>query len=203
LTEYPKLLSDTGASSSVLDFTMVEVGYYTGSDLVYHDNPIELQTQNLSEEVVIQIAVENMPDDFNPQCVYASAYDETTKETTWSTDGVVLQEVKPAEGLVICKSTHLTRFTANENMVSTEVAPEIEVITQKDDSEDDKESDIFPVMSGAAGFLVFVIVIVSLADRRHKEKSERRTATNDGNSSGFYRDVTSPASAGTANTDRD
>ena len=66
LKEYPPLVSATGASSAVVDFYMVEVGYYTGSEIQYYTEPIELAPQNLTEEVTVEIQVDNMPVDFNP-----------------------------------------------------------------------------------------------------------------------------------------
>jgi len=116
MKEYPPLVSAAGASSSVIDFALVEVGVYSGSEITYYDEPRELTPQNLSEEILVEIQVDNMPEGFNPQCVYASAYNETTKETTWSTEGVTLDQVRPVEAVVRCKSTHLSRFTANENL---------------------------------------------------------------------------------------
>ena len=119
-----------------------------------------------------------MPEDFNPQCVYASAYDETTKETTWSTEGVELDQVRPVEGVVRCKSSHLSRFTANENLIQN---PEpIEVIVTKP-SEDDKASDAFPIMTGFASLLVLIICAVSLREIRQTNQKHRRTGTAESN----------------------
>jgi len=42
LKEYPPFVSDNGASSSVLDFSLVEVGTYSGSELLYYEEPLEL-----------------------------------------------------------------------------------------------------------------------------------------------------------------
>ena len=181
MKEYPPFVSATGASSAVVDFAIHEVGFYTGSEVQYLTNPVELQPTNLTDEVTVEIQVENMPADFNPTCVYASQYNEVTRTTTWSTAGVYIHEVKREESVVVCKSTHLSRFTANENVedeLSSSSEPLIEnIVIAEKDSEDDKEFDIFPIMIGIASFLVFLIIIVSLSERRSKKKTTNwRTA---------------------------
>ena len=174
LKEYPKVTSTTGASSSVLDFKLLEVGTYTGSEISYHSEPKELEPQNLPEEITIEIEVENMPENFKPDCVYASAYDETTKTTTWSTEGVTVYEVRPTEGVVVCKSTHLSRFSANENLLP-EPLPEITTILKKDESDDDKDSDIFPVMTAPVGLLVLIMALVAIRERKEKPEQIRQS----------------------------
>ena len=170
LKEYSPWVSASGASSAVVDFTMFEIGQYTGNGISYLDNAVELQPSSLTEEVTVEIQVTNMPVDFNPQCVYASAYDSISKTTTWSTEGVTIHEVKREESVVVCKSTHLSRFTANDDVLTQlPTEPLIEEIKAiEKDSEDDKDSDIFPIMIGIAGFLVLIMIVVSLRQRRAK-----------------------------------
>ena len=105
-----------------------------------------------------------MPDDYSPYCVYESAYDEITKATTWATDGVRLHEVRPDDGVVVCKATHLTRFTATESFEEV-ITPTIQNIIKKE-SDDEKYFDILPIMIGIAGLLVIIIGTVSLRERR-------------------------------------
>ena len=42
LKEYPPVVSDDGISSAVIDFTIIEVGKYYGSDVQYLNEPNEL-----------------------------------------------------------------------------------------------------------------------------------------------------------------
>ena len=82
---------------------------------------------------------------------------------------MVLHEVKREESVVVCKSTHLSRFTANDNVQASE--PLIELITEiETDSDDDKESDIYPIMPGFAGLLVLIMIIVVLSELRMNGK---------------------------------
>ena len=55
LLEYPPIVSDSGASSAVIDFTIMEAGTYTGSEIQYLNKPKELQIQNLTQEILIFI----------------------------------------------------------------------------------------------------------------------------------------------------
>ena len=57
-------------------------------------------------------------------------------------------------GEVVCSSTHLSRFTANEGLVSLEpYIEDIELIIK----EDNNESDIFPIMCAFAALLILII----------------------------------------------
>ena len=42
LKEYPPIVSLNGASSSILDFVLVDVGTYSGSEVLYYAEPVEL-----------------------------------------------------------------------------------------------------------------------------------------------------------------
>ena len=80
---------------------------------------------------------------------------------------MVLHEVKREESVVVCKSTHLSRFTANENVTEQTSEPLIELILEiETDSEDSKESDIYPIMPGFAGLLVLIMIIVAVSECR-------------------------------------
>lgn len=79
----------------------------------------------------------------------------------------MLHEVKREEGVVVCKSTHLSRFTANENVTEQASEPLIELITEiETDSDDDKESDIYPIMPGFACLLILIMIVVALSECR-------------------------------------
>ena len=67
---------------------------------------------------------------FSPSCVYASEIDEVNGATKWSTDGCVLKEIREAEQTVVCQCTHLSRFTAGEDLEAVEA--EVYSITKKD-----------------------------------------------------------------------
>ena len=69
------------------------------------------------------------------------------------------------EGVVRCKSTHLSRFTANENLTNLRLETQIDVIVTKP-SEDSKASDVYPIMIGFAGLLVLIMSAVSLRENR-------------------------------------
>ena len=55
LLEYPPIVSDSGASSAVIDFTIIEAGTYTGSEIQYLNSAKELSIQNLTQEIQIFI----------------------------------------------------------------------------------------------------------------------------------------------------
>lgn len=145
---------------------MLEVGYYSQSTLHYYATPIELEPTDLTEDITVEVAVSNAPDNFTPQCVYAASYD-AAGGTIWSTAGVTMFEYRAVEGIVVCKSKHNSRFTANENMTETEIAVEVQDIEVKEGEEDDdKESDSFPVMIVFSGGLVIVVMFVTILERK-------------------------------------
>ena len=82
---------------------------------------------------------------------------------------MTLEEFNIETGVVTCKSSHLSRFTANTQMTEDEFNVLITDI-KKIHSDDDDESDIFPVMIGVASVLVLIIGTVSIHERNAIQK---------------------------------
>ena len=81
---------------------------------------------------------------------------------------MTLEEVNTLTGVVTCKSTHLSRFTANINIAEDEF--NVKITDIKKIESDDDEPDIFPVMIGVASVLVLIIGTVSIHERNAIQK---------------------------------
>ena len=86
---------------------------------------------------------------------------------------MTLEEFNIETGVATCKSNHLSRFTANTQMTEDEFNVLITDIKHIH-SDDDDESDIFPVMIGVASLLVLIMStfgIVSLRNRNDQKNA--------------------------------
>lgn len=120
-SEYGAIEGPQGTESSVVDYRLLEIGYYENTSIEYYTTPIDLEISGLNDWIIITIAITNIHAEFAPTCVYASAIDEVAGVTTWSASGCELQEVRRIEGTVICRCNHASRFTAGENLIELEV----------------------------------------------------------------------------------
>ena len=116
---------------------------------------------------------------FSPSCVYASEIDEVNGVTKWSTDGCVLKEVRQVEQTVVCACTHLSRFTAGEDVVAFDA--DIVSITKKEKDTSSSEAEsykVFPIMLAFVGILLFAIIATPLHEKYKQKERHIRNLQN-------------------------
>ena len=162
LIEYPPVEGPQGTLAKVIDYEILEVGIYQNNDVNYYLEPVPVNITQVDTPIEITIEVSNIHPEFSPFCVYATSYNETSGDTTWSKEGCELESVSTTEGTVLCKCTHLSRFTAGEDLITVEPEP---VVVVEEDDDDGSKTTTFPIMILFLGILLLAIIISAVSER--------------------------------------
>ena len=96
MIEYPPVEGPQGTLAKVIDYEILEVGYYENNEVSYFTEPKTVNITQTTSPIEITIEVSNMHPEYSPVCVYATAFNETTGITTWSEEGCELGSVSDA-----------------------------------------------------------------------------------------------------------